>query len=158
MTTLKLLAIYTIIAFIYASNASGQNANPTNASDSWIGKYTYTYSEGATQGGVVPVVNYLIDVSQQGESLVAHFTADGYQSYEDFSCTAKVSGNRLNLYFLKDLRDADRYAGVNEMKRGQLVGALDKVVARGRTRYSYRDGAIILRGVSKTPTYFKKSR
>lgn len=133
--------------------------NPNNADLLvWSGRYTYTYTEGRTQGGWVPVIEYVIDVTKEGESLVAHVTADGYQSNENFICTAKISGNRLNLYFLKDMRDAESYDGVNNMRRGQLVGSLNKSTVRGRIRYDYRDGALILRGIMKTPLYFKKLR
>lgn len=106
-------------------------------SDTWVGKYAYTYTEPASAGSFAPVIEYLLIVAREGDSLTTHFTADGSQTNDDYTYTTKIKGNQLNFYFLKDLRPADMRVG--HKKRGQFMGSLIKTTVRGKTRYQFKD-------------------
>lgn len=136
-----------------AVSAQRQTKSQMN-NDDWVGEYKYTYTEGKTEGGDVPVIEYLLVVSKKGDALVAHFTVDGYQAYDDYSYTAKANGNQLNLYFLKDLRSADMPGMNRHLKRGQLMGSLSKNTVRGKSRYSFKDNIFFN---PQRPPVFKKS-
>lgn len=143
---------------IAVKSQTTKNADSSN-SKNWVGEYKYTYTEGKTEGGWVPVVEYLLVVSKKGDSLIAHFTVDGYQANDNYSYTAKASGNQLNLYFLKDLGDADMKAvGSRRLKKGRMVGTLVKTTVRGKARYQYKDGAYEISFRPQNPVYFKKTK
>lgn len=147
-----------LILFATTVSAQRQTKSPVN-NDDWVGEYKYTYTEGKTQGGDVPVIEYLLVVSEKSGSLVVHFTVDGYQAYKDYSYTAKVAGNQLNLYFLKDLGDPDmRGTGGKRLRKGQLVGTLVKITVRGKTKYQYKNGAYEISFRPQNPIYFKKTK
>lgn len=135
-----------------AASAQRQTKSPTS-NDDWVGEYEYTYTEGKTAGGAVPVIEYRIVVSAKGDSLAARFTADGYQSNSNYSCTAKAAGNQLNIYFLKDLNDTDTEERTGRLRKGQPVGSLVRTTVRGRTRYIFRDKIFFN---PKYPPTFKK--
>lgn len=133
--------------------AQRQIKSPTS-NDDWVGEYKHTYMEGKSEGGSVPVIEYQIIVFAKGASLAARFTADGYQSNDNYSCTAKASGNQLNLYFLKDLNDPDMEGRIGRLKKGQFVGSLVKTTVRGRTKYIFKDKVFFN---LKYPPTFRKS-
>lgn len=146
-------------SLLLAVNVSAQQQVKRAITDGdWVGKYEYTYTEGKTAGGSVPVIEYALIVSRKGDSLAAHFTADGYQTYHDYAYTAKANGNRLDLYFLKDLTDADTSSTKKRQKKGQLVGSLVKTTSRGKTKYKYEDGGYQISFNARNPAYFKKTK
>lgn len=149
-----------IICLLLAAGVSAQRQtiSPMN-NDDWVGEYSYTYTEGKTEGGDVPVVDYLLVVSAKGDSLIAHFTVDGYQAYNDYSYTAKANGNQLDLYFLKDLGDPDMQGTSGKrLRKGQMVGSLVKITVRGKTKYQYKNGAYEISFRPQNPVYFKKTK
>ncbi len=156
---LSVLLNSAVICLLLATGVSAQRQtkSPMN-NDDWVGEYKYTYTEGKTESGDVPVVEYLLVVSKKGDSLVAHFTVDGYQAYDDYSYTAKVAGNQLNLYFLKDLGDPDVGGTGKRLRKGQMVGTLVKTTVRGKTRYQYKNGAYEISFRPQNPVYFKKTK
>ena len=115
----KLLYLQLLLVLIFLPAAvKSQSGKKADSSDlkNWIGKYEYTYTESKTVGGSVPVIEYRIVVSAKGDSPVAQFAADGYQSNNNYSCTAKATGNQLDLYFLKDLNDPDMEGRIGRLR------------------------------------------
>lgn len=127
----------TIILLPGIDVSAQKQREPSKHTDDWVGKYDYTYVEPKTQGGYVPVIEYVLIVSKKGDTLTAHFTADGTQTNDDYTYTAKIKGNQLDFYFLKDLRPADVQIG--HMKKGQFMGSLIKTTVRGKTVYNFKD-------------------
>lgn len=151
------LLLFLLSLSVAVKSQTNKNADSPDLKN-WVGEYKYTYTEGKTEGGAVPVIEYVLVVSAKGDSLVAHFTVDGYQAYDDYSFTAKANGNQLNLYFLKDLGDPDiKGTGGKRLRKGQLVGSLVKTTVRGKSRYQYKNGAYEISFRPRNPVYFKKS-
>ncbi len=142
--------------FPVAVKSQTNTKTDSSASKNWVGKYTYTYTEPATQGGWVPVIEYVLIVSQAGDSLIARLTADGYQSNDDYRYTAKAVGNRLNLYLSKvlNLDDGEPKLGRRFVK-GKLSEVLVKSTIRGRTKYVFRSETLF--GSKFSPVFKKKS-
>jgi hypothetical protein len=162
MKKIRFLSVLLNSAVIFLLLATGvsaqQQTKPQMSNADWVGEYKYTYTEGKTEGGDVPVIEYLLVVSVKGDSLAAHFTVDGYQAYDDYSYMAKAAGNQLNLYFLKNLGDPDMGGtGGKRLKKGQLVGTLVKTTVRGKSKYQYKNGAYEISFRPQNPVYFKKS-
>ncbi len=152
-----LVCLCLLVLSVTAVSAQKQREPPMSISD-WVGEYRYIYKEGKTEGGWVPVVEYLLAVSAKEDSLVAHFTVDGYQANDNYSYTAKATGNQLFLYFLKDLGDSDTEGlGRRRLKKGQLVGTLVKTTVRGKAKYQYKNGAYEISFGPQNPVYFKKT-
>ena len=141
MKNLRSLMFCLAAFLLFVIDISAQRSVQTSiANDDWVGKYEYTYTEGKTAGGWVPVIEYVLIVSREGDSLVARFTADGYQTYHDYAYTAKANGSQLDFYFLRDLNDGDVSGIKRRFKKGQLVGSLVKITSRGKTRYMCKNG------------------
>lgn len=148
----------TALLLLVIDTSAQQQVKRAITDGDWVGNYEYTYTEGKTAGGSVPTIEYLLIVSREGDSMVAHFTADGYQTYHDYTCTAKANGNRLDFYFLRDLNDADTSGTKRRLKKGRLVGSLVKTVIRGKVKYRYKDGAYEISFGAQNPVYFKKTK
>ena len=128
----------------------------SSASKNWVGKYTYTYTEPATQGGWVPVIEYVLIVSLKGDSLIARLTEDGTQSLGyDYRYTAKVVGNQLNLYFSKVLNLEGEPMPGRRLIKGKLSGTLVRSTIRGRTKYVFKSETLF--GSKFSPVFKKKS-
>lgn len=159
MKKLTLFMFCSTVLLLLAINIQAQRQVKRSTTDAdWVGKYEYTYTEGKTAGGSVPVIEYALIVSREGDSLSAHFTADGYQTYHDYACTAKATGNQLDLYFLRDLNDADTPGTKRRFKKGQLIGSLVQTTSRGKTKYKYKDGGYQISFNPGNPVYFKKTK
>ncbi len=158
----KLICLQVLLFLLCLPIAAKSQTNKSAASSDvkyWVGEYKHTYTEGKTEGGDVPVIEYLLVVSEKAGSLVAHFTVDGYQAYDDYLYTAKANGSQLNLYFLKDLRNSDmERTGGKRLRKGQMVGTLVKITVRGKARYQYKNGAYEISFGPKNPVYFKKTK
>jgi hypothetical protein len=136
----RLLSLFSLIIFLASINiVSAQirtKSSPTV--DDWLGEYSYTYKETRTQGGWVPIIDYTITISKEDDRLIARFKADGYMSNDDFIYTAKIVGNRLNMYFLRDPNstnpDLDRTLA---KMRPKTSSSLLRTMVRGRTEYRF---------------------
>jgi hypothetical protein len=105
-----LLICLTVFLSAAAAVSAQQQVKTANNNDEWVGKYAYTYTEPANNGGgFAPVVEYLLSVSREGDSLTAHFTADGTQTYDDFVYTTKIKRQSVGLLFFERLTSR-RYA------------------------------------------------
>ena len=127
-----------LVLIATAVSAQSQTKLPVN-NNYRIGEYNYASAEPETAGGSVLVIEYRIVVSVKGDSLVARFTADGYQSNADYSCSAKAVGNRLDPYFLKDLSDTGMQQINSRLRKGRLTGSLLETTVRGRARYLFKN-------------------
>jgi len=128
----------------------------SSTSKNWAGRYTYTYTEPATQGGSVPVIEYVLIVSQKGDSLIARLTEDGYQSLGyDYRYTAKATGDHLNLYFSKVLNLEGEPMPDKRLIEGKLSGTLVRTTIRGRTKYVFKSETLF--GSKFSPFFKKKS-
>lgn len=137
-------------------STSAQHPVKTSVNNTdWVGRYEYTYTEPATQGGWVPVIEYVLIVSKKGDSLIARLTADGYQSDDDYQYTAKATGNQLNLYFSIHLNLAGEPKLSKRSNKGQLSGTLVRSTIRGRTKYVLKSETLF---GSKFSPVFKKKR
>lgn len=87
----------------------------------WEG--TYSFIEGVPRGnGNVGNVSHTITIYRSGNNLVADLEADGWQTLVKLKCTAKVVGNRINLYF-KSYGDTDGQPMMT-YKKGALLLSL----------------------------------
>lgn len=121
--------------------AQRQTKSPAS-NDDRAGEYKYAHTEGETGGGAIPVIEYRIVVSAKGDSSDALFTVDGCQANNNYSYTAKVIGNQLNLYFPKDLGDTDTEAvRGRRLNKGRLVSTLVKTSVGGKVCHQYKNGA-----------------
>lgn len=154
MKKIRSLLFCSAAFLLLAASVSAQRQIKLQITDGdWVGEYKYTYTEGKTEGGSVPIIEYQIVVSAKGDSLTAQFTADGYQSNTNYSCTAKATGNQLDLYFLKDLNDTGMDGRIGRLKKGQLIGSLVRTTVRGRIKYIFKDKIFFN---PKYPPAFKK--
>ena len=157
MKNLRLLMICLTVLFSAAAAVSAQQPVKAQTTEAdWIGTYGYEQVlERNPNSGYADTIEFTIVVSKKGNSLVARFTASGYQSDDDYEYTAKAVGNQLDFYYLRDLRDADM-SGVNRrLKRGQLMGSLSKTTVRGKVRYNFKDN--IFFNPRRPPVFKKKS-
>jgi len=119
------------------SNHSKKNRN------FWTGEYVFEDVAGwreRGQGGAVPSVSYSITVSERKGELFAKLEADGFQISDSYTCTAKIDGNRLNLYYLSGGGGFDK-TNSRGFKKRQLLLSLTKTVSGKRIRYGFEPGA-----------------
>lgn len=157
MRRIRLLLVCLTVLFSSAAAVSAQQPVKSQTTEAdWIGTYGYEQGfERNPNSGYADTIEFTIVVSKKGNSLVARFTAEGYQADDDYEYTTKVAGNQLDLYFLKDLRNADMSGMDRHLKRGQLMGLLSKTTVRGKARYSFRDK--IFFNPRRPPVFKKKS-
>lgn len=151
MRKIRLLFIWSSAVLLFAAAISAQQVKPSN--NSWVGKYEYVYSEGRDF-----VITYTIVVSQKGDKLSARFSADGYQSNNQYECSAEATPNQIKIYFLRDLSE-DGEPRRNRRQRGELIATLNKKTVRGKSRFLYVAGSyeIVPRALAtRNPVYFKK--
>lgn len=153
MRKVRLLFIWLSAVLLFAAAISAQQVKPS--SNSWIGEYEYVYSEGKDF-----VITYTIAISQKGDKLSAQFSADGYQSNNQYECSAEATSSEIKLYFLRDLSDVER-PRLNPRKKNELIATLNKKTVRGKPRFLYLAGSyeIVPRAVAtRNPVYFKKNK
>lgn len=157
MRKIRLLFVCLTVFLSTAAVASAQQPVKAQTTESdWIGTYGYTQVfDRNSSSGYADTVEFTIVVSKKGNSLVARFTASGYQADDDYEYTAKVAGNQLDLYFLKDSRSADMAGMDRHLKKRQLMGSLYKTTVRGKAQYVFRDK--IFFNPRRPPAFKKKS-
>lgn len=155
MRKIRLLLVCLTVFFSSAAAVLAQQPVKAQTTEAdWIGTYGYEQVlERNPNSGYADTIEFTIVVSKKGNSLVARFTASGYQADDDYQYTAKAVGNQLDFYFLKDLRNADMAGMDRHLKKGQLMGSLSKTTVRGKARYSFRDNIFFNR---RRPPIFKK--
>ena len=89
----KIAAVLFCLFFILALAAH------SSAQWSWAGKYEYGENAGRNAGGTVIFIHHEITIEKNGDKLSAFITSQGYQTSKALKCTAKVVGNKLQIYF-----------------------------------------------------------
>ena len=126
----------------------------TEKSDQGVWQGTYTFQEGGGRAGAF--VEHTIVVSRQGGALIADIDADGFQTARSLSCSTKVEGAKLNLYFQR-YREGNVF---EPYQSGQFLLALERSIAGGRTKVLTHWGAYqpALNPVRSGRVYFKKTK
>jgi outer membrane biogenesis lipoprotein LolB len=151
MKKVRLLFIWVSTVLLFAAAISAQQVKRSN--NSWVGEYEHVYSEGKDF-----VITYTIAVTQKGDKLSAQFSADGYQSNNQYECSAEATSNEIKLYFVRDLSDVEG-PRLNPRKKNELIATLNKKTVGGKPRFLYLAGSyeIVPRAVAtRNPVYFKK--
>lgn len=144
----------TVFLSTVAAVSAQQPVKAQTTETDWIGTYGYTkVFERNPNSGYVNTIEYSLVISKKGNSLVARFTAEGYQTSDDYECTVKATGNQLDVYYLKDLQPSDIPAIKSRLKKNQLIGSLIKTIVRRKTRYVYKDKLFL---EMNHPAIFKK--
>ena len=152
------LSLYLLI-FLFLGIAGvvpAQNNSSSQMEEAdWVGTYEYeqVFSRNSNSG-YADSIQYTLIISQQGELSSARFTADGVQISSNYECTVKTFGNRLEIYFLKDLSADDVPESGGRLRKGELVGSLIRTTVRGRSKYIFKDK--IYFGSKFSPIFKKK--
>jgi hypothetical protein len=128
---------------------------------SWTGRYEFTDVAGWRErgrGGAIPSVSYSVTVTERNGKLIAELEASGFQVNDDYACTAKAAGSRLNVYYQSGGTGFDKSNPLG-FKKGQLLLSLIKTSSGKRTLYLYQPAGyrIFLFGSKKKKIYFSKS-
>jgi len=99
-----------------------------HAAPSWSGHYEYGEDGGSTAGGTSIFITHELHIWKGKNGFEAHIEANGYQTYKDYTCTAKANGNTLNIYFVKAIMPEMYFGG----KRGDLVFKLERKMVKGK--------------------------
>jgi len=74
-------------------------ASASLAQKEWAGTYTFDEDGGKNAGGTVIFIAHELVVMETDDGLRATLRSNGYQTSKDLICTAKVKGNKLEIYF-----------------------------------------------------------
>lgn len=157
MKTLSLF-LYLLIFLIFTAASvvpAQKKSSPQMAGGDWVGTYEYeqVFSRNSNSG-YADSIQYVLIISQKGDSLSARFTADGVQTSNDYECSVKATGNRLEIYYLKDLKPADSQESNGRLRKDELLGTLFKTTTRGRAKYIFKDKTYF--GSKLSPVFKKK--
>jgi hypothetical protein len=141
-----------VLGFIQHINAQQKQVNQQN---SWIGQYRFFDGQNNPRANSPSdFIDYKITVFVKDEKFTADFFADSTQLPQRFSCTVKINGSQMSLYFEKDLTGNESEM-TDSLKKGDLVGTL----IRKKTNYLFTPGKYKIYPLSQregTPIYFKK--
>jgi hypothetical protein len=99
------------------------------AQSDWVGTYTFDEDGGKNAGGTTIFITHELIVMETDDGLRATLQSNGYQTSKDLNCTAKVKGNKLEIYF-------DSYGEDNVFESyatGDLLLTLERRTAKGRS-------------------------
>lgn len=100
-----------------------------NAQNSWLGKYEFSEDGGRNAGGTRIFISHEIEIRETDDGLMATIQSNGYQTSKDLICTAKASGDKLEIYF-------DSYGEDNifeSYEQGDLLLTLENKNVKGKT-------------------------
>jgi hypothetical protein len=122
----------------------------------WEGFYEFSEDGGRTAGGTPILVEHLITIYQENNSLLAELTSNGYQTARNLVGEVRVEGNRARIHFRS-------YGDVNTFKAyeaGQLLLTLVRSGTRGKARILTYWGAFqpAVQPLRSGRVYFKKGR
>ena len=80
-----------VVLFVTATFAGAQS--------DWSGRYGFTENGGKNAGGTVIMITHEIDVFEGGDGLAASISSQGYQTSAELNCSAKIVGNKLQIFF-----------------------------------------------------------
>lgn len=104
-------------------------AAATFAQSEWVGTYTFDEDGGRNAGGTAIFIAHELVVMETDDGLRASLQSNGYQTSKDLNCTAKLKGNKLEIFF-------DSYGEDNVFESdavGDLLLTLEKRVAKGKS-------------------------
>ena len=91
---MKSLAKFIIWSFlILAVNLAAYAQAP------WVGTYEFDEDGGKNAGGTVIFISHRLEIKETENGLMATLQSNGYQTSKDLICTAKISGDKLSIYF-----------------------------------------------------------
>lgn len=99
------------------------------AQSDWAGSYSFDEVGGKNAGGTVIFIAHQLEVVETDDGLRATLQSNGYQTSKDLNWTAKVRGNKLEIYF-------ESYGENNVFETyfpGDLLLTLEKKTAKGKT-------------------------
>ncbi len=64
----------------------------------WVGRYEFSEDGGKTAGGTAIFVQHDLEIVEGNDGLIAFLKSNGYQTSKDLICTAKITGDKLNIY------------------------------------------------------------
>lgn len=127
-----------------------------NAQTSWLGSYEFDENGGKNAGGTNIFIAHQIEIKQANDALLATIQSNGYQTSIDLNCTAKATGDKLEIYF-------DSY-GENNMfenyEQGDLLLTLEKKSVKGKSElltFWNKFQPIIPKNEKSGKVYFRKS-
>lgn len=148
---IKILLFSLVFPVFLVITASAQKELSQN---DWLGKYNYGTILNRNPSGYTDTIEYNIEVFLRGGQIFARYAADGLRTWDDYECTIKISGNQLDLYYLKDLRKGELGGNDRELKKGQFLGSLVKSIVRGKARFTMKNAPLI--DVVRNPVFRKK--
>lgn len=95
----------------------------------WAGTYSFDEDGGRNAGGTAIFIAHELVVMETDDGFRATLQSNGYQTSKDLVCTAKVVGNKLEIYF-------ESYGENNTFETysaGDLLLTLEKKTAKGKT-------------------------
>jgi Family of unknown function (DUF5991) len=118
---MKRAVVSLVFAFVLAAVSLAQG--------DWVGTYSFEEDGGKNAGGTVIYIGHELVVMETDDGLRATLQSNGYQTSKDLICTAKVNGNKLEVYF-------ESYGEDNILESyspGELLLTLEKKTAKGKT-------------------------
>lgn len=128
-----------------------------NAQTSWLGKYEFSEDGGRNAGGTKIFIMHELEVRQTDDGLMATLQSNGYQTSKDLICTAKTSGDKLEIYF-------DSYGEDNlfeSYEQGDLLLTLENKSVKGKTEtltFWNKFQPIVPKNEKSGKIYFKKTQ
>lgn len=101
-----------------------------NAQSSWLGKYEFSEDGGRNAGGTKIFISHELEIRETSDGLMATLQSNGYQTSKDLICTAKIAGNKLEIYF-------DSYGENNifeSYEQGDLLLTLENKTVKGKNQ------------------------
>ena len=102
----------------------------TSAQNGWAGSYLFEEDGGRNAGGTAIFITHELNVMETDDGLRATIQSNGYQTSKDLNCTAKVVGNKLEIYF-------ESYGESNMFEtysQGDLLLTLEKRTVKGKSQ------------------------
>jgi hypothetical protein len=100
-----------------------------NAQTSWLGNYEFSEDGGRNAGGTKIFISHELNIKQTENGLMATLLSNGYQTSKNLICTAKASGDKVEIYF-------DSYGEDNlfeSFEQGDLLLTLENKTVKGKT-------------------------
>jgi hypothetical protein len=121
---LLLLALF-LCGSLSGSRAAQKPAQPSGQSGGWQGDYAFAEVGGKDTG---MVIQYSLKIYRANKKLLADIDADGFQTQLRITCSSKIAGNRIHIYF-KNYRETNLFEIYKpgerllslERKRGKIL-------------------------------------
>ncbi len=158
----RLFILISVIGF-----SSAEIIAQTKASKDWAGIYSFTDSaQGSKRQSsydVVPMVEYTITIKKsRNNQLAAAFEANGMQTFENYQCSVKEAGGKLNFYFQSGGIPDGGTDNPQGFKKGALLFTLAEIKVGAKSRYQFQSAGYKLTALSpkakNQPIYFQKTK